>query len=315
MILRCICSLIDVGYEMKQFLYLDTDIVNSIIAQDQKGLITVQTVDTENGNIKEFGQTDNNGVQGNGNVKFHNIIELGAAASHERELTHSTEKRFSNRDIIEKIMHDASYDMAYDCIKPSEVPFDNQNMDEQGNYIKIKRIFDFVDFDYLESLFSEKGIIEFIKKVQAEKIESEFEKAKAGANREQLRKAGLNFKKEVQKEITINNKQYDDIAKIIKALRSFIPYDRMLISGDGYLVPLDDKYFRVNPKYLGFKYGGEITCVGMVTNIIGEDTNPGDANDFFTTIQFTANEVLRKLLPTAQKNLCIIHPIAVYYEK
>ena len=132
-------------------------------------------------------------------------------------------------------------------------------------------------------------------------------------HREQLRKAGINFKQEIKKAIDANNKQYDDIAVIIKAMRGLIPYNRMLISSDGYLVPLNTKYFRVDPLDLGFKYGGEITCVGMISNIIGEDTNPNDENNIFATVQFTANEVLRELLPTSENNLCVIHPIAIYY--
>lgn len=241
------------------------------------------------------------------------ILEADIATSGEIELTHTSEKKFSNRDIIEKIMHDASYDIAYDCIKPKVVEFGNQSINGEGNYIEISRIYDFVDFDYLESLFSEKGIIEYIKKSEAKKIESEAEQAKAGLNREQMRRVGTNFQKEIQKAITTNNKQYDEIAIIIKALRSFIPYDRLLISNDGYLIPLDDKYFRVDPKYLGFKYGGEITCVGMVTNLIGKETNPVDSTNIFATIQYTANEILRILLPTVQQKIHIVHPIAVYY--
>lgn len=54
---------------MKQFLYLDTDIVNSIIAQDQKGLITQQTVDTENETIKDSGHMENIATQGSGKGK------------------------------------------------------------------------------------------------------------------------------------------------------------------------------------------------------------------------------------------------------
>ena len=111
----------------------------------------------------------------------------------------------------------------------------------------------------------------------------------------------------------ISNKQYDDIIVLIKALRSFIPYNRLLISTDGYLIPLDDKYFRVDPSNLGFKYGGDITCVGMITNIIGESTDPNDSKNIFATLQFTANEALRSILPTKETDLCVIHPIAVYY--
>ena len=92
-----------------------------------------------------------------------------------------------------------------------------------------------------------------------------------------------------------------------------MPYTRMLISYDGYLIPMDDKYFRIDPKNLGFKYGGEITCVGMITNIIGADTTPEDPKDLFAALQFKVNEILRTILPTNAENLCVIHPIAVFY--
>lgn len=51
----------------------------------------------------------------------------------------------------------------------------------------------------------------------------------------------------------------------------------------------------------------------MITNIIGEDTNPNDDNNIFATVQYAANEVLRSILPTNENNLCVIHPIAIYY--
>ena len=210
-------------------------------------------------------------------------------------------------------MHDAAFDMAYSYINPIKIVDGNQYADDTGNYIEMTRVFDFVDFDYLEGLFQEDGIVDYIKKNTAEQIEAEAEKIKEGYNKEQLRKARISFKSEIKQAIDVSNKQFDDIAIIIKALRGLIPYNRMLISNDGYLVPLNLKYFRVDPIDLGFKYGGEITCVGMITNIIGEDINPNDNKNIFATLQFTANEVLRSLLPTSQNNLCIVHPIAVYY--
>ena len=79
------------------------------------------------------------------------------------------------------------------------------------------------------------------------------------------------------------------------------------------MIPLNTKYFRVDPIDLGFKYSGEITCVGMITNIIGEDTNPNDDKNIFASLQFAVNEILRNILPTNQSNLCVIHPIAIYY--
>ena len=76
---------------------------------------------------------------------------------------------------------------------------------------------------------------------------------------------GVDVKKEIKKRLDANDKQYDDIAEIIKAIRQMIPYDRMLVSHDGYLIPLEDKYFRDNPQTMGFKHGGYITCVGYIT--------------------------------------------------
>ena len=90
----------------------------------------------------------------------------------------------------------------------------------------------------------------------------------------------------------------------------------MLISSDGYLAPLNDSYFRTDPSSLGFKYGGEMTCVGLITNFIGEDTEPINIKeDIFTGIQFAVNEILRKILPANKNMICVIHPIAVYYGK
>ena len=193
------------------------------------------------------------------------------------------------------------------------IQYPYQDKDEEGNYLEIKRIFDYVDFDYLEGLFQKDGVIDLIKKSTAEKLEESADQLTSSLDREQLRKAGNRIKNELKKTISMNNKQYDDAASMIHAFRSLMPYSRMLISRDGYLIPLDDKYFRIDPSNLGFKYGGEMTCVGMVTNIIGESTDPGDSNNIFATLQFTVNEALRKILPSTESDLCVIHPIAVYY--
>lgn len=298
---------------MKQFLYLDTDIINSIIAQTEKGL--VQSLSDEEVSTETETDSLNASIKGTGTIGG-SIVKLAKA---EANLSGSLESieggslSSTSRQIISKTLHDAAFDIAYTYISPSEIELQSRSNDETGNYVELTRVFDFVDLDYLEKLFEKDGIIEFIKKTSAEQIEAEAEKVKEGHNREQLRKAGINFKQEIKKAIDANNKQYDDIAVIIKAMRGLIPYNRMLISSDGYLVPLNTKYFRVDPLDLGFKYGGEITCVGMITNIIGEDTNPNDENNIFATVQFTANEVLRKLLPTSENNLCVIHPIAIYY--
>lgn len=93
-----------------------------------------------------------------------------------------------------------------------------------------------------------------------------------------------------------------------------IPYNRMLVSADGYLVPLEDKYFRDNPQTMGFKHGGYVTCVGYITNVIGEVVTPLFDN-VFSKLQNMVNQTLVSLLPTKEKDLFVVHPIAIYYGK
>lgn len=114
---------------------------------------------------------------------------------------------------------------------------------------------------------------------------------------------------------TLINKLNEITQKEFKMLFDNIAKSAEQETVDGYLIPLDDQYFRIDPKNLGFKYGGEITCVGMITNIIGVDADSCDNNNIFATLQFSVNEVLRTILPTNEKNLCVIHPIAVFYGK
>ena len=176
-------------------------------------------------------------------------------------------------------------------------------------------MFDFVDLDYVEGLFSKNGLIDYLKKSTSDEIRNTATMMTNNLNREQKRTSSTQINVEIKKAIDEKNKEFDNISDIINAFRKMIPYNRMLISNDGYLIPLDEKYFRVNPSSIGFMYGGDITCVGMITNIIGKDTNPNDDKNIFATLQFSINEALRSILPTNEENICVIHPIAVYYNK
>lgn len=298
---------------MKQFLYLDTDIVNSIIAQSEKGLVQEQSQENEGNKTKSTHV--GGGVEGTGATEgsFLKLAKAEASLSISGELGKDYSSSTTSREIISKVLHDAAFDIAYTYICPKKFAFGANNDDDYGNYIELTRVFDFVDMEYLENLFSKNGLVDFLKKTSKEKIETEASRATDGMNREQFRTAGKKIKSELKKLIADSDKQYDDIHDIIVAFRQLMPYTRMLISSDGYLIPMDDKYFRIDPKNLGFKYGGEITCVGMITNIIGADTNPDDPKNLFATLQFKVNEILRTILPTNAENLCVIHPIAVFY--
>ena len=291
---------------MKQFIYLDNDIVNSIIAQKDNGLIQ----DIKLGESNTLGQTEQNAISTDvdGGIKgaIFNVVSteaklnLGAKIGKDKNISNTT-------------MHDATFNMAYEYIDATKIEIGNNENDDYGKYVELTRMFDFVDLEYLEGLFSKNGLIDYIKKSTSEQIKKEASIATNQLNRQQSRAMSNQISSEIKRTIDEKNKEYDNISDIINAFKKMIPYSRMLISNDGYLIPLDEKYFRVNPTSIGFMYGGDITCVGMITNIIGKDTNPEDEKNIFASLQFSVNEALRAILPTKEENICVIHPIAIYY--
>lgn len=62
-------------------------------------------------------------------------------------------------------------------------------------------------------------------------------------------------------------------------------------------------------------YNSEISCVGMITNIIGDDIDDSDdGQNIFGAIQKVINMALKTILPTKERNLCIVNPIAIFYD-
>ena len=298
---------------MKQFIYLDNDIVNSIIAQKDNGLI--QDIKLEESNT--LGKIKQNSILSDidGSIKgsIFNVVSteaklnLGAKIRNDNNISNTTQQ------IIEKTMHDATFNIAYEYINATKIEIGNNDNNNYGKYVELTRVFDFVDLEYLEGLFSKNGLIDYIKKTTSEQIKKETSIVTNNLNRQQIRMMSNQISSETKRTIDEKNKEYDNISDIINAFKKMIPYSRMLISNDGYLIPLDERYFRVNPTSIGFMYGGGITCFGMITNIIGKNNNLEDEKNIFASLQFSINEVLRAILPTKKENICIIHPIAIYY--
>ena len=301
---------------MKQFLYLDMDIVNSILAQNNMGLVEAFTTEQENLNQKNNIKSVNVELDGNAETKVLMLAKAEASIGINASFESGTENRVNSKSIIAKSLHDAAFCIAYDVIFSKKVDKEICT----GDYVEIKREFVFVDFDYLEKLFSKDGIVEFIKKEERERIEVQSDDyMNCHLNREQKRSAekrGVsNTVKNLQKQ---NDQKYDDIYKVLSALGRVVPYGRMLVSDDGYLIPLDEKNFRVNPASVGFMYGGMLNCVGLVTNMIKNNDKLGDGVDDlsnpFAKMNNAVNQTLMSILSVKTDTLFVISPIAIYYD-
>lgn len=291
---------------MKQFLYLDNDIVNSIIAQSEKGIIIQQTSEISKGEDNSSQENASLGADLKGGASF--LKALNASAGIRADITTESQRadHFAKREMEEKTLHDAAFDIAFNYIQ-SYIKRTDEEVAE-GDYVILKNRFECVDFDYLEGLFGKDGIVDWIKKQEKDSVQKNMP-----AQNQAKQEKGAGFQKAKALEaVRETERQYKEVQSLLRAMRGLIPYNRMLYSGDGFLIPLDDKYFRIDYKNLGFKYGGEMTCVGMVTNVIHEDTPPA-TNSMFGSVQRAANTGLRAILSSKTEYICVIHPIAVFY--
>jgi len=298
---------------VRHFLYVDNELVNSIIAQQGKGLVSSFTTEKERGVGKTKKRT---GVFKTTVGAEADVIKL-ARAEASIDIGATIEGMSSNTEVTKRIfaktLHDAAYDLAYKAIKAVKITEIDESI-SIGKYVELKRNYDFIDFEYLEQLFTPNGIVELIKKSDDKTI-----RKNAGSyinnnlNREQRRANSKEISNRVNEITNQRLNQYDDIHEVLLAIGKAIPYGRMLVTNDGFLIPLEERHFRINPASFGFMYGGEIVCVGMITNVIAASSE-NDVVNVFSSLQTTLYNSIMQLIPTCNNKFYVISPMAIYYE-
>ena len=175
-----------------------------------------------------------------------------------------------------------------------------------GDFLEINEEMFIVDLEYYKNIFSNDDILEFIKEDEVKNrivVEKQNMQVSENGNKAIYDKGKL--EKELRKQI---NLEYENIKKTINVILNIVPYNKFGIMGE-YLIVLDDEYFRDKNKVVAYKYGGKMSMLGYLTNIVN-NTSQEDENIFrtFPTIINTF------MLNFFNKNeIKIIHPIAIYY--
>ena len=231
------------------------------------------------------------------------------------EYTYNHLKGTSNseliRDVQTKLLHDNAFDQLMNYINTKDSP---QNSNEIGNFVELFDSFYILDLDYYQKLFSDKKLMDFMKKSEKDKISlqlkllQEQELVTSGENRNQINRKYTDLLKQKNKEI---DSSYDGIKDIIDILISLIPYRRTLCISNN-MVVLNDEYMRDSVSMTSFKYGGKIKVFGYITNTIGQSTDDSSM-PAFAQIGTSLNEIMLSFF-TNQSQLNIVHPIAIYYE-
>lgn len=295
---------------MRRFIYLDTDTLNSYIAQIYDGL--VQTQETEN----QSNQTIDRQSEYSSNLGADaNLKVFGKGLEGKINFAYRHLKDTSNTDLIKEVQTKLLHDNAFDylmCYLSENNLLSSHNI---GDFIEIDDKFYIMDLDYYKKIFNNKKFVDLIKKSEREniqtllKMQQDRELAQEGANSNEIKKSYMNIVKNRCRE---SDKNYDDLKDIIEIFCTLIPYRRTLCIADN-MVVLNDQYMRDNIDMTPFKFGGKIKVLGYITNKITTASTESTTTSPLAQVSTDLNQIMLSFIGQ-QSSLNIVHPIAIYYE-
>lgn len=288
---------------MKRFLYLNSDTLSSYMSQIDDGLIK-NKIETLKNDSERLNSTKAL-IEGQASADL-KILGKGIEADVDSSLESNRQKKSSDSysNSMEKIIFDEAVEKFEKYLSDNHCL---EDIDSIGNFIKIEKEMFIVDLEYYKNIFSNDSVLNFIKTstVNERYITKESEIVKTGnGNKATYDKDKLY--KETKKEV---DKEYDEVSKNIEAVLNIVPYNKFGIMDD-YLISLDDEYFRDKTKVVAFKYGGKMTLLGHLTNIVNNDVNSDESN-IFSTFPSIINTFMLTFFN--KKQIKIVHPIAIYY--
>ena len=295
---------------MRRFIYLDTDTLNSYIAQIYDGLVQTQETETQSSQSTDKQSEYTSDLGADADLKV-----FGKGIEGKMDFTYRHLKEISNTELISdvqtKLLHDNAFDQLINYLNKNE-HLSNHNI---GDFIEINDEFYIMDLDCYKKIFNDKKFLDFMKKSDRDKIQAllkiqqDIELEQENANSNEIKKIYTNLAKSKCAE---SDKGYDDTKDIIEMLCTLVPYRRTLCIADN-MVVLNDKYMRDSIDMTSFKFGGKIKVLGYITNKIMTDTNDSINISPLAQVGIGLNQIMLSFFGQ-QSSLNIVHPIAIYYE-
>ncbi len=289
---------------MRRFLYLNNDSLYSYISQINDGLPIFST--DYSTTSEEKSKEIISDVKGEFNADL-KILNKGFDASLNGNIGDNVKK--SNIKEVSNSIEKKIFDEAFDKLEKhlnSNSLIKTENL-IIGDFLKVKDEMFIVDLEYYKNIFSSDTVLDFVKNNEIEnKLNLQITKIEVTGNGEKANYDKEKIRKEIKRQV---DAEYIEIKKIIEAIINIIPYNKFGIMGE-YLIVLDDEYFRDKTRVVAYKYGGQMTMLGYLTNIVNSNITQTDENIFRTFPSIINTFMLGFFNKTEIK---IIHPVAIYY--
>ena len=292
---------------MRRFIYLDTDTLNSYLAQIFDGLIQSHNTESENKSGTEKQNVFTGTASGDIAFKmFGKGVDASAEVSYEHLKKVADEEMY--RDVQTKILHDNAFDHFFDYLKVEGLLNDN----EIGNFVSVKDDFYIFDIAFYQRLFSQNGFVASMETIQNKKAQKEALQQLDTLPRDQRRdKSAKAVIANIVQEAASKTHEGFEVARILfDMLASIIPYPQVLCIAN-YIVVLNEQYLRDSLSTAAFKYGGKINVVGYITNKVTAQAETPVSE--FAGIGNSINELMKMFFKNTDE-MFIVHPVAIYYD-
>lgn len=291
--------------EIKHFIYMDTDIVNSYISQLNNGLVISNSEEaiTQTSKSKKEDMTDG-GVKGNFEFGIPATVKIGTKID---DGTHTTSNTLmqteSGRELINKIIHDDSFNkFIYYLSEQNKIKKENDC--SLGEYLLLKGNFKIWDLDYLIDVFNDE-LIEYTAMLSKDEEIKKFEE-------EKKKKPNASDERNIIKKL---KEPLEYAMKMIKLCKRIMPYTKF-ITIDNKLIPINEKFLREEMRSIRFKYNEELIMIGRYTGDFFKNNNNNTCNAFSDVFD-SLDEVIMAFLKDVLEmpyDTKIINPVALYVE-
>ena len=297
---------------LKEIIYLDTKLVNSIIAQNDQGLVLKRAFDKgkTNSNSEETTQATSLNTSGGVTVGANFNVNRGKSNTDKQSLVYSE----TNKELIEVATHDYALDILLEILKDEIV----NDCADDGQFIQQNDRVTFYDFKKLyESMDTEKLKLLMPDIFQPiEKIEKE------------LYKISKSNKIKFEDKKTELQKQLDNsLPTIFKKLNTFSDYMVGLYDGailakiNNTLSICEPENIRLKPSLLSIMNlsNRKATILGIVVakesgNSSIDNLQTDSANEVISNVANSFMEIVITSFDIASKGDYYVRPIAIYFE-
>lgn len=303
---------------MKDFIYLDTELANSYLAQIDEGLRTkivsgqAMTLSLQEGTSKNGTKegTTSAGIPGT----LGGTVKVGTQTSK----TSAKSSAENNSELVETALNDYVIDFLIERLKENGLK-EHLSESQEGDFILADVPFRFYDFEFMGNSIDNE-LFEILGLVDSPKLKANSSSKKKDKNNKQVQSKVKEINAHRQDSESQNAIEgINMIGKLAKFGRKLFP-NTVLLSNDGYLAICSRDSMRISQSQLSFISDSKrnIKILATVLNVKDKVNINGDIGDFqsvdLNIITPLFSELILGNFDLLKSNDRIIRPVAIYFE-